>query len=81
MGGRLMAALGHSDWPDRLWIVRHGQSAGNVARDAAELAGASMIEITTRDADTPLSELGVQQARALGDMVRIPARRTNVRTC
>lgn len=22
-------------WPDRLWIVRHGQSAGNVARDAA----------------------------------------------
>jgi broad specificity phosphatase PhoE len=66
MGGRLMAALGHSDWPDRLWIVRHGQSAGNVARDAAELAGASMIEITTRDADTPLSELGMQQARALG---------------
>jgi len=62
-----MAALGHRDWPDRLWIVRHGQSAGNVARDAAELAGASMIDITTRDADTPLSELGVQQARALGE--------------
>ncbi|MFL6591420.1 MAG: histidine phosphatase family protein [Luteimonas sp.] len=67
MGGRLMAALGHRDWPDRLWIVRHGQSAGNVARDAAELAGASMIDIATRDADTPLSDLGVQQARALGE--------------
>jgi broad specificity phosphatase PhoE len=26
-------------WPQTLWIVRHGQSAGNVARDAAELAG------------------------------------------
>ena len=22
-------------WPDRLWLVRHGQSQGNVARDAA----------------------------------------------
>ena len=22
-------------WPEKLWIVRHGQSAGNVARDAA----------------------------------------------
>ena len=21
-------------WPSRLWLVRHGQSAGNVARDA-----------------------------------------------
>src|SRR5690606_11574322 len=31
-----MARLRHSDWPDRLWIVRHGQSAGNVARDRAE---------------------------------------------
>ena len=26
-------------WPDRLWIVRHGESAGNVARDAANAAG------------------------------------------
>ena len=65
MGGWLMAALGHRDWPDRLWIVRHGQSAGNVARDAAELAGAELIDINTRDADTPLSELGKQQAQAL----------------
>jgi len=22
-------------WPGRLWIVRHGESAGNIARDAA----------------------------------------------
>ena len=65
MGGRLMAALGHSDWPDRVWIVRHGQSAGNVARDAAELAGADVIDIHTRDADTPLSEFGKQQSQAL----------------
>jgi broad specificity phosphatase PhoE len=60
-----MARLDHADWPRRLWIVRHGQSAGNVARDAAELAGAAMIDIHTRDADTPLSGLGMQQAQAL----------------
>ena len=61
-----MARLRHSDWPDRLWIVRHGQSAGNVARDAAEEASAHLIDIDTRDADTPLSDLGHLQAEALG---------------
>jgi broad specificity phosphatase PhoE len=53
-------------WPQRLWIVRHGKSAGNVARDQAELAGLPTIEIDTRDVDVPLSELGEQQSRALG---------------
>jgi broad specificity phosphatase PhoE len=57
--------LRHTDWPDRLWIVRHGQSAGNVARDAAELQGLPLIELATRDADVPLSQLGEQQAAAL----------------
>ncbi len=54
-------------WPDVLWVVRHGQSAGNVARDAAEAAGLQMIEIAAhRDVDVPLSDLGQQQATALG---------------
>lgn len=53
-------------WPDALLIVRHGQSAGNVARDAAEAAGQALIPIAQRDADVPLSPLGEQQARALG---------------
>ena len=53
-------------WPQRLWIVRHGQSAGNVARDAAESARATWIDLATRDVDTPLSALGERQARALG---------------
>jgi broad specificity phosphatase PhoE len=53
-------------WPHTLWIVRHGQSAGNVARDAAEAAGHPVIDIAERDIDTPLSELGRRQARALG---------------
>jgi len=54
------------DWPRTLWIVRHGQSAGNVARDAAEAAGLSVIDIAERDIDVPLSDLGREQARALG---------------
>ncbi|MDB5750916.1 MAG: Phosphoglycerate mutase [Ramlibacter sp.] len=53
-------------WPQILWVARHGQSAGNVARDAAEAAGHVMIDIHYRDIDTPLSALGVEQSRALG---------------
>ena len=53
-------------WPDVLWIVRHGQSAGNVARERAEQAAVPLIDIATRDMDTPLSPLGEQQATALG---------------
>ncbi len=60
-----MPKLRHTDWPDRLWIVRHGQSAGNVARDLAERDGLSLIALSTRDADVPLSPLGEQQADAL----------------
>ncbi len=60
-------------WPDRLWIVRHGESAGNVARDAAEAAGRPVIDIATRDADVPLSALGERQARVLGEWLgRLP---------
>jgi len=54
------------NWPARLWLVRHGQSQGNVARDAADLAGLPMIDIDVRDVDVPLSALGHQQAEAAG---------------
>ena len=55
-------------WADTIWLVRHGESAGNVARDRAEAAGHHVIEIAgvTRDVDVPLSELGERQAAALG---------------
>ena len=70
-------------WPQSLWIVRHGQSAGNVARDAAEAAGLRVIDIAHRDIDVPLSELGQQQARALGTWLGdLPAgRRPQVLLC
>jgi broad specificity phosphatase PhoE len=67
-------------WPQTLWVVRHGQSAGNVARDAAELGGLATIDIAHRDVDVPLSPLGEQQAEALGDWFTslAPEQRPNV---
>ncbi|HYH37924.1 MAG TPA: histidine phosphatase family protein [Azospirillum sp.] len=53
-------------WPQRLWIVRHGESAGNVARDAAHAAGLTHIDIQHRDVDVPLSPGGEEQSQALG---------------
>jgi broad specificity phosphatase PhoE len=53
-------------WPSKLWIVRHGESAGNVARDAAHAAGLPDIAISARDVDVPLSPLGQRQSTALG---------------
>jgi broad specificity phosphatase PhoE len=53
-------------WPERLWVVRHGQSAGNVARDAAQSAAVDRIMLYGRDVDIPLSSLGEKQATALG---------------
>src|SRR5688572_23952945 len=53
-------------WPSRLWLVRHGQSAGNVARDAAMAAKAHEIAVDVRDVDVPLSALGHRQGAALG---------------
>lgn len=53
-------------WPERLWLVRHGESAGNVAREAATLSRSDVIDIAERDVDVPLSPLGHEQAAALG---------------
>ena len=53
-------------WPSKLWIVRHGESAGNVAWDAADAAGLADIAIEARDVDVALSPRGEQQSRALG---------------
>jgi probable phosphoglycerate mutase len=55
-----------SRWPGRLWVVRHGESAGNVARNLAYASGVSRIDIEARDVDIPLSPEGEVQAAALG---------------
>lgn len=54
------------NWPEALWLVRHGQSQGNVAREAADAAGHHEIAIDVRDVDVPLSDLGHHQAEATG---------------
>ena len=53
-------------WPAELLLIRHGESAGNVARERALESGSAIIDLDLRDCDVPLSELGQQQAAALG---------------
>ena len=50
-----------------LWLARHGESEANVAADRAESLGAEVIDVGNRDADVPLSRVGAEQARALGE--------------
>jgi broad specificity phosphatase PhoE len=52
--------------PERLYLVRHGQSTGNLAHAAASAAQSELLELETRDMDVPLSDLGREQATALG---------------
>ena len=59
----MSSALG---WPSVLSILRHGESAGNVADRLAHESGAEMVEVEGRDMDVPLSKLGMDQARAFG---------------
>jgi broad specificity phosphatase PhoE len=49
-----------------LSLARHGESAGNLASDAAEAGGHARLDLATRDMDVPLSPLGEEQARSLG---------------
>lgn len=54
----------------KLLLIRHGESSANVAASAAELDGAETIAVEARDADVALSELGEQQATALGSRLQ-----------
>jgi len=51
------------NWPQHLWLVRHGQSQGNVARDRAHAAGHSVIELDVRDVDWHRMQLPLAQSR------------------
>ncbi|MDT0115886.1 histidine phosphatase family protein [Microbacterium sp. PRF11] len=54
----------------RLWLVRHGESEGNVAASRAERDGSPVIALDIRDADVELSPTGREQAAALGTWLR-----------
>lgn len=53
-----------------LWLLRHGQSLGNIANDAARGRPVDRLEIADRDMDVPLSDLGVEQAVSFGNWLR-----------
>ena len=55
-----------TSYPAELRLIRHAESAGNVARAAALASGSAIIDIAQRDCDVPLSPLGERQAAALG---------------
>jgi broad specificity phosphatase PhoE len=52
--------------PESLWLVRHGQSTANVARQKAEAENLLTIDFPEREQDVPLSELGAEQSVRLG---------------
>jgi broad specificity phosphatase PhoE len=52
--------------PSSIWLVRHGESMGNVADSAAHRSGAGRLDLDVRDPDVPLSDTGRGQAEALG---------------
>ena len=52
--------------PAVLWLVRHGESMGNLADADAQRAGAGRLDLDIRDPDVPLSDTGRAQAEALG---------------
>ncbi len=53
-----------------VWLARHGESIGNVAASRAEAEGLEVIPLEPRDADVPLSPVGIDQADALGRWLR-----------
>lgn len=62
--------------PSALWLVRHGESQGNLADAHAGRTGAARLELDVRDPDVPLSDTGRAQAEALGAWLRdLPAAR------
>jgi broad specificity phosphatase PhoE len=58
-----------SGYPASLTLIRHAQSAGNVANDAAIADGLPELDLALRDMDVPLSELGETQAADLRSWV------------
>ncbi len=52
--------------PAALWLVRHGESLGNLADASAHASGAGRLELDVRDPDVELSDTGRSQAHALG---------------
>src|SRR5215218_5313528 len=72
--GEPRRAAGNGRWqvgdrepgPSVIWLVRHGESMGNVADAHAQASGAGRLKLDVRDPDVELSDTGRSQAQALG---------------
>jgi broad specificity phosphatase PhoE len=53
--------------PQRLILVRHGHSVGNLADDKARESRAERLDLDARDADVELSDTGIEQAEGVAD--------------
>ena len=53
-------------WPSHLIVLRHGESARNVAKDIAKAAGKHSFDLGLRDLETQLTKRGHEQAREAG---------------
>ena len=58
--------MSRHDRRTKLVLVRHGQSEGNVAADAADRDELDRIDVPARDPDVVLSDTGREQAAAVG---------------
>ncbi len=64
--------------PQSLWLIRHGESIGNVARHEAEKIRAKMIETPCREPDVELSKLGLEQSAKLGQWFAAQAEKPTI---
>lgn len=64
--------------PHSLWLIRHGESVGNIARHEAEKLKALQIESPHREPDVELSELGKEQSKKLGKWFALQAEKPTV---
>ena len=60
--------------PQVVWLVRHGESMGNVADAQAQQAGAGRLQLDVRDPDVPLSDTGRAPGRGAGQVAGRAAR-------
>ena len=61
--------------PSVIWLVRHGESMGNVADAQAQKSGAGRLKLDVRDPDVELSDIGavaVDAARHVHDRSQLP---------
>jgi probable phosphoglycerate mutase len=68
-------------FPTAVWLVRHAESAGNVANLAAQRDARHELDLAERDMDVPLSPLGERQAAALATWLRTLDRPPDVVWC